>query len=121
MKNSQKEILRKEILEKRQNLSPEFTEEKSRVIEKILMGTKEFSDAKRIFLYYSVKGEVSTLDIIEKALAFGKTVGLPVAKKDGTMDFFKIESLSSLKKGVLGIPEPVKDSEILIPGKKKPL
>ena len=118
MKNSQKEILRKEILEKRRNLAPQFTEEKSRVIEEILVGTKEFSDAERIFSYYSVKGEASTLGIIEKALAFGKTVGLPRVKKDGTMDFFKTESLFSLKKGALGIPEPPEASQRLIPNEK---
>lgn len=118
MINLQKNNLRKYVLKKRNLLSPNFIKEKSSAIENILFDTDEFKKADKIFIYYSFKNETYTLNIIKKALSMGKTIALPLVKEDCQMDFFKVKSLTSLKKGAFGIPEPYPDSEKLEPDKK---
>ena len=115
MVKSEKEKLRTLMVNRRNLLSPAEAEEKSRIIEKILMDQKEFSDAEKIFIYFSVRNEANTLDIIEKSLSMGKIVALPVVRNGNEMDFFRIESLSSLKKNSMGIPEPPEESEMVLP------
>lgn len=115
MVKSQKENLRTSMVNRRKLLSPAEVKEKSQIIGNILMERNEFKDAEKIFIYYSVRNEANTLDLIEKSLSMGKTIALPVVKKGNAMDFYRIESLSSLKKSSMGIPEPAENSEIILP------
>ena len=106
------------MIEKRHALSPLEADEKSRKIEAVLMAQPEFSEAEKIFIYYGVRNEVNTSGIIEKSLSLGKTVGLPITRKGREMDFFRLDSLSSLKKGPMHIPQPPADAEKLLPDEK---
>jgi len=103
------------MTDKRKQLSLQEAGEKSSIIENLLLQQEEFKNADKIFIYYSVRNEVNTLNIIEKSLSMGKVTALPVVKKGNEMDFFKIESLSSLKKGALNIPEPRESAEKIFP------
>lgn len=103
-----KKELRKEIIKKRDEL--DCTEKKikdKKIIEK-LKGTKEYKEAKEIFIYIGFGSEINTKILIEDALEDGKEVCVPkVINKE--MVFIKINSLENLVTSNYGILEPVGD------------
>ncbi len=72
----------------------------------ILTSSPLWQKAKRVFCFYSLASEPSTLKILNTALAQGKTLCLPRCEENGKMSLHIIYSLSQLKKGAYGIPEP---------------
>jgi len=120
-----KEIARLENLTKRNSLSKEVVERKSRLVEEKFLKLPEFEKAKLVMVYYGVKSEVATKGIIEKALKQGKRVVLPVTNfENNSLKPVEITSLEELKKTKFGLMEPrngkeVKKSEIeliVVPG-----
>ena len=111
-----KEDIRKRTITKRDSLSPEELQEKSRQIFEKLIGTEEYRSAEDILVYASMRSEVITDDIILDSLSEGKRVFCPKVtdKNAGTMEFVRIFSLEDLKEGYFGIREPeiTDDSEI---------
>ncbi|WP_034452393.1 5-formyltetrahydrofolate cyclo-ligase [Butyrivibrio sp. AE2032] len=111
-----KKHIRKASLAKRDALTREQIEEKSRQIFEKLMELNEYRDAENILVYASMRSEVLTDDIILDALANGKKVFCPKVtdKPNGIMEFVRIMSLEELKEGYFGISEPelTDDSEI---------
>lgn len=103
-----KKELRKEIIKKRDELDcTEKTIKDKKIIEK-LKDTKEYKEAKGIFVYIGFGSEINTKILIEDALGDGKEVCVPkVIKKD--MVFIKINSLENLVTSSYGILEPVGD------------
>lgn len=103
-----KKELRKEIIKKRDELDyTEKTIKDKKIIEK-LKDTKEYKEAKGIFVYIGFGSEINTKILIEDALEDGKEVCVPkVIKKD--MVFIKINSLENLVTSSYGILEPVGD------------
>lgn len=64
-----------------------------------------FTEAEEIYTYVDYNREAGTRKIIETAFAQGKNVWVP--KVTGkTMHFYRIESLTELRPGTCGIPEP---------------
>jgi len=96
-----KEELRKKCLEIRKNLP--FKEADAQM----LFSEPSYKNAKTVFCYVSAKNEIGTHSVIEKMILDGKNVCVPFCV-DGTgnMICVKIESLSELKEGFFGIPEP---------------
>lgn len=111
----QKAQLRKRIGEELAALPESYIESSNAKIAKRLFAMPEYTAAKRVFAYYSVGREVSTPAIIEHALSRGKQVALPVCESKGVMHFVLVHSLSELKKGRYGIPEPQEDGETVTP------
>lgn len=99
-----KDKLRKDI----SSLKLQFTErellEKSEEVFSVVELTGVFQDAKRIFIYYSLPGEVSTLNFIEKWKE-EKEFFLPVVQGD-TLTFRKYISGAELNKSAFGVLEP---------------
>jgi len=73
--------LRKELLLKRDSLSEEDIEQKSRSIKERLFGLKEFKNANFILFYAAFRSEVKTESMIKEALTAGKRVALPIVSK----------------------------------------
>ena len=111
-----KNDIRKASLAKRDALTKEEIEEKSRVIFEKLVELEEYKDAENILVYASMRSEVLTDDIILDALANGKKVFCPKVtdKNAGIMEFVRIMTLEDLKEGFFGIREPEisEDSEV---------
>jgi len=102
-----KEITRLENLAKRNSLSRETVEKKSRLIEERLFGLEEFQKARAVMLYYGVKNEVGTKALIESCLKAGKRIALPVTDfGKNTMKAVEVFSIAGLEETSHGLVEP---------------
>jgi 5-formyltetrahydrofolate cyclo-ligase len=82
-------------------------EGKSKLIINELIELKEYSKAKTILVYVSMKEEVSTDEFITRAIEDGKCVIVPaVDKNEESMTLHKINSLGELEPCYMGICEP---------------
>lgn len=105
-----KKELRKELLEKRDSLSPVLWNEFSNIIQRNIMRSDLYKKADCLLCYHDFHGEVGTLILIEDALLNGKEVYLPKVKgefKTSSMDFYRILSTYDLVEGYKGIMEPM--------------
>ncbi len=95
--------------------------EKDEMIFCSVIDSPSYKNADVIFTYYSVRSEIDTVKIINKALSDGKKVALPKCTDNkGHMDFYFIEdSADSLVDGFYSIKEPdAFKCELAVPGKK---
>jgi len=100
--------LRKDTLQARDDLTAEKIQTDSRIICNHLLETPEIVSSTTIFAYVSFRSEVSTFGLIEKLLALGKTVTVPITYvKERRLDAIKITDLTNdLVPGYCNIPEP---------------
>ena len=103
-----KERLRREILLKRSGQSPEAIAEKSKAVGERLVALPEWHKAATLMLYAATRSEVQTRALIEKALAQGKRVCLPVrsSEEEHEMSAYYVKSVDELVLGDLGYLEP---------------
>lgn len=100
-----KAAIRKRALERRDGLPATIRQEYSRRIREALCELDIYRQAEWILGYVSFRSEVDTITLLEEALRQGKKVCCPKVF-GGRMDFYRIHSLTELKKGYMGIPEP---------------
>lgn len=79
---------------------------KSKLIKAKLFRDKVFKQAKKVMFYVSFGAEVDTKEMIEEAQNSGKTVAVPVCRKNGAMAPCILGKNAGLKKGFYGTPEP---------------
>ena len=103
-----KDMIRKEIIAKRDSLSEQENLEKSKAIADRLFSLLDYKDADNILIYASMRSEVITDGIISEAFKDSKNVFCPkcIDKDNGVMVFYKINSIEDLKEGYYGIREP---------------
>lgn len=107
-----KDLIRKEMSEKRASVSGEEIKNKSDKIKENLFSLKEFEKAKIIMLYVSKDNEVLTHEMIKECLS-EKTVCVPVTDiKNKKLIISKIDSFDELKKGSFDILQPVEVKKI---------
>ena len=106
MVQHQKAIVRMEMLAKRNTLSVAEKAERSAKIMDSLFQERHFRNAKCVAFYMSIGSEVDTKPMIERAIAEGKEVLLPVVKTDHHIELYRFESFDKMKKGRFTIPEP---------------
>ena len=115
--NISKYQIRQEILRIRNSLSEPEIIHSSNIISRKVLSTKEFKNARSIGIYYPIRSEVKTFEIIKHSLATKKTIGLPRIIDSKRIAFFKImeKSLEEIKltKGKYGILENVISDFIL--------
>ena len=102
---SEKTALRKEILAKRNRISPPELMQYSQKICKMVTASSRFYRAKHILLYCNYGTEAKTGMIFEAAHSAGKNVYYPKVEGDH-MCFYKVSSLAELSDGYRGIKEP---------------
>lgn len=102
-----KKDLRKILLQKRDSIKPEDREAKEANIKRRLFALSAFRTAKCILFYASFRSEVGTIPSIQHALKLKRMVALPLVdpKKRG-LRLYKINDISELKPGYMGISEP---------------
>ena len=118
--------LKRRLRAERIQMSERAVREKSLCIYRRLIDMPAYQLARCIACYVSIKNEVDTKTVIQKAIDSGKQVGVPVTREDGDMNFQAIAGLSDLRPVHYGLREPVPDSQkvllshtidlILIPG-----
>ncbi len=106
-----KEKIRKEILEKRQNLTREYIDINSDIIQDKVINDIDFQKAKNVLIYIEYKNEVKTKKIIEYSLKTKKKVFIPRVENE-YMNFYEFSSYAELDFGYKGILEP-KDKNVL--------
>jgi 5-formyltetrahydrofolate cyclo-ligase len=114
--------LRRQIKEKKRQLTKDEMLENSQIIIEKLMSQPEYQTSSRLYAYVSYNQEVSTHTLIEMALQDGKTVLVPKVYGD-VMKYHEIHSMQELKPGAYGILEPeceepdyVHEGLLLLPG-----
>jgi 5-formyltetrahydrofolate cyclo-ligase len=80
---------------------------KSSVIKRRLFNTAIFKKAKNVMFYISFDGEVDTQNMIKEAQKLGKTVTVPVCRKNRNISACLLRKGAKLKKGLYGTREPV--------------
>ncbi len=116
--------LRAKMLLKLRMQKEEDRSRKSNIIKRKLFSTAIFKKAKNVMFYISFDGEVDTKNMIKKAQKLGKTVTVPVCRKNRNMSACLLREGVQLKKGPYGTQEPaVKDylpvdnlDLVLVPG-----
>lgn len=102
-----KELVRMKHLQLRNSLSKAEISRKSGEIEKRLFLLPEFKKSRAMLFYASFGKEVETGKMIERALAEGKNVCVPVTSfKEKTLMASSIKGLSDLEKKPSGLIEP---------------
>lgn len=101
----------------RSSLDAETIKLKSRQIALNLFAVKEFELARNVLFYLSLDKEVQTDEMIERSLAMGKKVYVPlVSKKTCTLEVTELIGLNiGFKRGSYGVREPEKEYLKIVP------
>lgn len=113
-----KKDLRKKFTAVRSSISAESREVQQSEIFNAVVESDEYKNANCVFIYVSFGSEVSTRSLLDRALADGKSVAVPLCDvKSHTMTAVLIDNKECLKEGAYRIPEP--DREAVIRGELK--
>ncbi len=80
-----------------------------------LFALPAYTAAKTVFVFVGTARELDTCQIIDKALADGKRVCVPLCGKQGEMTAREIRARDELVAGAYGIPEPAAGSVVVPP------
>lgn len=103
-----KKDIRKCILAKRNCISNQEWEEKSRLISEKVVTHPFFLQTDAVYCYIDYRREVGTRSIVEQAWKLGKRVAVPKVLGD-EMEFHYIKSFEDLTEGFKSIPEPSRE------------
>lgn len=106
MNSEEKKSLRRQISEKKKQLSRERIEKASAVLTDMLAASDGWKNAKSVYIYLSYNSEVITDGLARLALSQGKTLAVPLCESREEMSFRIINSLDDVKAGYMGIREP---------------
>jgi 5-formyltetrahydrofolate cyclo-ligase len=102
-----KDLLRKELLKRRDAIPSEVREAKNRVIRERLVSLEEIRSAKALFFFASFRSEVNTLEAVAQLLQAGKRIVLPkVERERHVLLLYEVRSIEELTAGYMEIPEP---------------
>jgi 5-formyltetrahydrofolate cyclo-ligase len=120
---SSKDALRAFMRAQRAGLSTEEARTRARAAADRLAAESRWREARVVALYMSVRGEMSTADLLAEALGEGKEILLPVCVGPGHMELAPYRGPEYMQKGAYGIPEPVREQDsprvpdlIVLPG-----
>lgn len=103
-----KKALRREIRYRKSQYSREQLSDLSAGICERVVASHPWQSASTVLLYYPLPDEVDTRLLIEKSVALGKRVLLPVVVGDD-LELREYKGVSSMKEGAFGILEPTGD------------
>lgn len=106
----QKKKLRREVLARRDALTKEERERGKFLITERILGHQWYYLSDTILGFVSYGSEICTTEILENALRDGKKVYVPRVE-EWKIQFYRIHSLTELKEGYKGIPEPEGNTE----------
>ena len=103
---NKRKACRKFFKEKRENLTQEEVNQKSKEICKKVLESTFYQMADVVYGYYPLGKEVNCLPVLEQALKDGKQVALPKTNADHTMNFYEIKSFLDVEEGRFHLMEP---------------
>lgn len=108
MADLDKEIIRRQLLEKRTAMLGPDVEAMSRSIVDMVMSLDQWSTAEDVLLYWPIRNEVDVRPLLKDAWNSGKRLFMPCCRKNepGQMDFGVVRAESDLDSGSFGIKEP---------------
>ena len=106
--------IRKELIAKREQLSPSVIIEASITVTQDLLNHPQFQQFDTIYIYLPVRNEIDTSYLITKALQANKTVAVPVILSKEDMVFQKINGTGKYHEDRYHILEPVYDPKSVI-------
>ena len=115
----QKSFLRRHYLNLRKSVGG--AEKTSKILARLL-SLDEWKNADIICAYMPVRGEISIIPVIQKALSENKKVALPktvTGASEGEMVFRFVSSLDDLAEGRFGILEPLDGCDELCPSQHR--
>ncbi len=102
-----KDLLRKELLRKRDAIPAEVRSVKDRLILERLLSLDEIRRAGSIFFFASFRSEVDTSAIVKQSLKDGKQIVFPKVDRDRhDLFLYEVKDIGELVRGYMGIPEP---------------
>lgn len=102
-----KRELRRLVRTKKQQFSAADLRTMSEKIISNLLSMPVMKESRTVLMYYSLDDEVNTHDAIDRLVADGKTVLLPVVIGDNAMELHRYTGPDDLRIGSYGIKEPV--------------
>jgi len=111
-----KKQLRKEYRARGAALTEDYRRGADKSIRERVMNAESWQRARGVFLYVSMWAEPDTRALITAALSAGKRVYVPLCCTARVMKAVRIESLTELRPGMHGIPEPPAENETAAPG-----
>ncbi len=106
----EKNRVRRELLQKRINLSEEERRKLSQKIVENLRSLPEYQKAKKVLLYCPIKGEPDLTSLFEEVIN-EKELILPKVEGEN-LKLYKVDNPSCLSPGAFGILEPVEGKEV---------
>lgn len=104
-----KKMIRRQVLARRDALSEEAINEKSRAIQRRLLSLPEFSESGRVMFFLTFGSEVQTDPMIRRAMAAGKEVAIPktLPKEKRLVPSLLRDLEKDLAIGYYGVREPI--------------
>ena len=108
--------LRKVLIQKRNLIKKNSTQEFNLSVFKQLIEIIEFDKVKSVGSFMSVRSEISTIELNKKIVEMNKTLVFPVIEQHSEELIFKtLDTNNNFKLGKFNIPEPTKDNKEMIP------
>ena len=103
---TQKKELRKKVRAEERRLCGEYKRQADQIIGWRVEGLPEYRQAETVFAFVGMDREIDTRPLLERILADGKRLCVPLCRVAGMMDLKVITSLDELRPGTWGILEP---------------
>lgn len=114
--SEEKKALRTKIRAARRAMTAGVNLRRSREVVAKLLATAAYARAHTIFLYASMAGEVQLYELMERALADGKRVALPLITGEHAMEAIELTSTADLVEGKYGIKTlPADNATVIAP------
>jgi len=114
-KREEKRRLRRLLLEQMRALPPAYCRRADEAIYRHIVSLPAYQTARTICAYVGMDCEINTKPLIERMLADGKRVGVPLCVGKGVMEMREIGGLDELQAGTWGILEPPPEAPLLLP------
>lgn len=111
----EKRQLRAVMRELSARLSPRYRAAADGAIARHVLSLPEYREAETVFCFVGAGREIDTRPILERALADGKRLCVPLCTGSGEMELRQITDLEELSPGAYGIPEPPAESPAVSP------
>jgi 5-formyltetrahydrofolate cyclo-ligase len=102
----QKQAMRRRILTQRRDMTPEARRTAAAGLADVVLGIPEIASARMIASYVSMRAEPSTDVVLDRLLASGTEVLLPVLLPDADLDWARYAGRADLFPSPRGILEP---------------
>ncbi|MDP6776479.1 MAG: 5-formyltetrahydrofolate cyclo-ligase [Candidatus Latescibacteria bacterium] len=109
MQNEKAEI-RRSMIRKREALAPHEAARRGEAIRQQILEAPFYQESRCLSCYVSVSNEVDTHELIRGAIAEGKRVAVPVARRGRPMTQVRISDLAELVPAPFGLLEPAEES-----------